>query len=290
MAVMMTACSSPISEQVNYRREMIKFVSAIRSHARARRPGFLVIGQNGLELLSPDYLAVIDGVGQESLHFSHAVEGRATGDEHRQYFYGVLKRVKDAGKRVLITDYVETSKQAQESHRLNKAAGFEGFAATSRELDSVDGNGGAFLYLINPGKFPDKESYLTALAEAEHEMLIIDTGFSGDDLLTSEDVKRLKKNGRPVLAYLSIGEAETYRPYWDPSWKQSPPPWLAEENPDWSGNIKVHYWEPAWQKIILGSPDAALDKILDAGFDGVYLDIIDAFGYFEAKRVSSAAS
>ena len=34
----------------------------------------------------------------------------------------------------------------------------------------------------------------------------------------------------------------------------------------------------------MGSPDAYLDRILAAGFDGVYLDIIDAFEYFEAKR------
>ena len=64
-------------------------------------------------------------------------------------------------------------------------------------------------------------------------------------------------------------------------WKSSPPSWLAGENPDWPGNYKVRYWNTDWQKIIFGEGDSYLGLILDAGFDGVYLDIIDAFEYFE---------
>jgi len=56
---------------------------------------------------------------------------------------------------------------------------------------------------------------------------------------------------------------------------------LEEENPNWEGNYKVRYWEPEWQDIIYGNDSSYLKKILDAGFDGVYLDIIDAFEYFE---------
>jgi cysteinyl-tRNA synthetase len=78
---------------------------------------------------------------------------------------------------------------------------------------------------------------------------------------------------------MSIGEAEDYRYYWNPEWKTNQPSWLAEENPDWPGSYKVRYWDKYWQKIIYGY----LDKILTAGFDGVYLDIIDAFQYFENK-------
>lgn len=54
------------------------------------------------------------------------------------------------------------------------------------------------------------------------------------------------------------------------------PPWLAEENPEWRGNYLVRYWEPGWQSIIFGSPAAYLDKIIAAGFDGIYLDKIDS--------------
>lgn len=80
---------------------------------------------------------------------------------------------------------------------------------------------------------------------------------------------------------MSIGEAEDYRYYWDESWTVGSPSWLKEENPEWEGNYKVEYWDTNWQAIILGSENAYLDKIIDAGFDGVYLDIIEAFEYFE---------
>jgi len=82
---------------------------------------------------------------------------------------------------------------------------------------------------------------------------------------------------------MSIGEAEDYRYYWKAEWKTNPPSWLAEENPNWPGNYKVRYWNEDWQNIIYGNNDSYLRKILDAGFDGVYLDIIDAFEYFEVN-------
>jgi cysteinyl-tRNA synthetase len=80
---------------------------------------------------------------------------------------------------------------------------------------------------------------------------------------------------------LSIGEAEDYRYYWQTDWRTGNPSWIAEENPDWEGNYKVKYWEPEWQDIIYGNNNSYLIRILGAGFDGVYLDIIDAFEYFE---------
>ena len=94
----------------------------------------------------------------------------------------------------------------------------------------------------------------------------------------------LKSGGRKVLSYLSIGEAEDYRYYFESSWislierqpNSSAPCWLARTNPDWEGNYKVQYWSENWQQIILGY----LDKIIEDGFDGVYLDIIDAFEYW----------
>ena len=54
--------------------------------------------------------------------------------------------------------------------------------------------------------------------------------------------------------------------YWQEAWLQQKPSWLDRENPAWEGNSKVHYWEPAWQSVIL---DDYLPRILEAGFDGV---------------------
>jgi cysteinyl-tRNA synthetase len=57
--------------------------------------------------------------------------------------------------------------------------------------------------------------------------------------------------------------------------------WLDKENPEWAGNYKVKYWAEEWQRIITGNRDSYLRNITDVGFDGVYLDIIDAYEYFE---------
>ena len=84
-----------------------------------------------------------------------------------------------------------------------------------------------------------------------------------------------------VVCYMSIGEAEDYRYYWQNSWQTDRPEWLDRENPDWEGNYKVKYWYPAWQNIIFGNDESYTKRILDAGFDGAYLDLIDAFEYYE---------
>ena len=116
-------------------------------------------------------------------------------------------------------------------------------------------------------------------------IVIMDLFFGGTERLSYTDVSSLKvKSGggsRLVVSYMSIGEAEDYRYYWQTQWATSAPSWLAEENPDWPGNYKVRYWDEDWQNIIFGNEDSYLSMILDAGFDGVYLDIIDAFEYFE---------
>jgi cysteinyl-tRNA synthetase len=97
-----------------------------------------------------------------------------------------------------------------------------------------------------------------------------------------------------TLAYLSIGEAENYRYYWNPTWdNQFPlgvpdpdaPAWLDVVNPDWAGNYKVHYWDADWQAIIF----SYVDRLLSAGFDGAYLDIIDAYAYYADQGRTTAA-
>lgn len=136
---------------------------------------------------------------------------------------------------------------------------------------------------------------------------------------------------RLVLAYLSIGEAEDYRPYWDKTWTGaaprtsapaaastpepifnivgnpanaapmapmttgaasagapsspgSTPAWLGDQNQEWRGNYRVRFWDPAWQALIFGSPEAALERIAAAGFDGVYLDRADVYAHWLKER------
>jgi cysteinyl-tRNA synthetase len=129
---------------------------------------------------------------------------------------------------------------------------------------------------------------IEAASTSPFPVLITDYSLDGTESqeLTPSQVAQLKTGGRIVLAYLSIGEAEAYRFYFDPAWidkgENDPdrPPFLGPRNPDFPDNFKVRYWDPAWPAIIFGSPEAYLDRILAQGFDGVYLDIIDAFEFF----------
>jgi cysteinyl-tRNA synthetase len=123
------------------------------------------------------------------------------------------------------------------------------------------------------------------IAAAPYDMFVIDYSRDGSDAqaLTAADVEKLKikpdGERRIVLAYLSIGEAETYRYYWKWYWRWffSAPDWRGRQNTEWRGNYGVRYWQEDWQKIIFSGDDSYLDRIIKAGFDGVYLDKVDEY-------------
>jgi len=119
---------------------------------------------------------------------------------------------------------------------------------------------------IKPGK----------IASCGHDLVVIDH-CNDDRPFSPAEVAAMRQrpdgSRRLLLAYMSIGEAESYRFYWDKSWRRQQPSWLGKENPDWDENYAVQFWDSAWQQIIF---DYA-DRIVAAGFDGVYLDKVDAF-------------
>ena len=119
---------------------------------------------------------------------------------------------------------------------------------------------------------------LRAIAATKFELAVIDYSSDGSEesRFSAEQIAAVQKTGKRILAYMSIGEAEDYRFYWQKDWAHKPPAWLDRVNPEWKGNYKVRYWDPAWQAIVM----AYLDKIIDAGFDGVYLDCVDSFEYW----------
>lgn len=111
--------------------------------------------------------------------------------------------------------------------------------------------------------------------------------------LKRADVARLKHKPtggrRVVLAYLSVGEAEEYRFYWRAEWKQTRPSWLVGENCNWPRNHLVRFWANDWKAIIMSGADSYLARIQDAGFDGVYLDLIDAYEPLQRERGDARA-
>lgn len=90
---------------------------------------------------------------------------------------------------------------------------------------------------------------------------------------------------RLAVAYMSTGEAESYRSYWQAGWIPGNPTWLDAVNPDWYENYKVKYWDGRWEAIL----NTRLDALVDLGFDGVFLDVVDAFEYYEGTRSTAKA-
>lgn len=124
-----------------------------------------------------------------------------------------------------------------------------------------------------------------ALLPVDHA--VIDPTKDGKNRYSKNDITLLKDKGIRPIAYLSIGEASSYHSYWENEWgttrngvlevTDSAPEWIGKiANPEWPESVKVRYWNPEWQQQMIQE----LHKIQDAGFDGVYLDIIDAYEYW----------
>lgn len=173
-------------------------------------------------------------------------------------------------------------------------------------------------------------------AQSPHDLLVVDEQLAGSGpgqrgLALSALKRKPDGSRRLVLAYLSIGEAESYRGYWQKAWTQaavepgsaepraeivpiggtraltapprdaaakrwpvqSPtaaaPAWLGQENPQWRGNFVVRFWDPGWRAILSGSSTAVIDRLIAAGFDGVYLDRADVYTQWTGERPQARA-
>lgn len=292
---------------LSLRDAMRTFVTDIAEYAKSATPGFLVIAQNGDELLTTgttasaslanDYVRAIDGLGREDLFYGYSNDNKPTPAEATEWMLSYLDRAESLGIEVLAIDYCWDEALMDDSIARNTERGFASFAAPRRELDGIPAypdqlfgvntndildlsDARNFLYLINPWQFETKGSFLTALSETNYDALILDLEFEDAPLLAADiELLKVKANGgtRLVLCYLSIGEAEDYRSYWDPAWSVNPPEWLLKENPDWEGNYPVQFWHPEWQAIVF----EMMGAVLSSSFDGVYLDRVDVYEEFE---------
>ena len=310
-----TACGDdevirPPFPDLDFKQEMRDFVIGISDYAKGIHPDFLILPQNGQEILTTDgeltsplatdFIAAIDGTGREDLFYGYDNDDQATSTVDRNYLIDYLDLAESQGIEVLTTDYCTTTSKVDDSYVKNEAKKYVSFAA-DRELNSIPsypnpihnentndintlGDAQNFLYLLNPDQFASREAFVTAIDNTNYDVFIIDLFFDEDGLTTADLSKlKTKPNGarRLVISYMSIGEAENYRYYWQSVWKTGSPDFLDLPNPDYRNNYKVQYWNTEWKAIIYGNDNSYLKKILDAGFDGVYLDIIDGFEYFE---------
>jgi len=228
---------------------MKTFVGSLSSYAKGIDSGFIIIPQNGHELLTsngesdgtPDstYISAIDGVGREDLFYGYDNDNVATPAADNDYMTAFMDIAEANMLEVLVTDYCSTESFMDDSYTQNLAKGYISFAADQRELDNIPAypatpyNENAsditalsdaqnFLYLLNSDNYVSKAAFIAAIAATNHDLIITDLYFQGTEELTSDDINSLKtkQNGgtRLVIAYMSIGEAENYRTYWQSDW------------------------------------------------------------------------
>ena len=280
--------------------KMQDFVVDIAQYARSFDSDFIIVPQNGVELAfldldpnegeHPAYLLAVNGFGVEELFY----RGGFSPDYERL----ALLRKLQKSRKILVSEYVGNDDDIADALHRNYSEGFICFPRSSDNYNylkipdtipypnSVDiltlSQAQNYLYFINTEFFLSRGGVIDAIARTDFDLIIMDLFFNETEW-TAEEINQLKRkaNGgqRIVLSYINIGAAEKCRYYWQGDWYQHLPSWMKKEYEGYHDEYWVEFWEPEWQKIIYGNDNSYIKKIIDAGFDGAYLDNVEGY-YF----------
>lgn len=138
-----------------------------------------------------------------------------------------------------------------------------------------------WLPVVRPNGYGSKEEWVRAVAATNYDMLLVDVAYRGTDGLTPADVRRLqyKETGarRQVLAVLPLGRAYDWRWYWQKSWHVGDPAFLFAPDSNEPGAYMTAMADQQWKELL----GKTLVGIVDAGFDGVVLDDVDTYLWYE---------
>lgn len=285
--------------------KMQDFVVNISNYARSYDSDFIIIPQNGIELafnnIDPNegqnstYMSAINGFGVEELFYN----GIYSLDNER---LSMLQQLK-VSKKIMVAEYVTDNNNISDAISKNYNEGFICFPRTSSNYhysqipDSVTHSNMSdiaslssaqnHLYLISTDNYSSKQDMINAIVATNFDVVLIDLFFSGTEF-TSSEVNQLKTkaNGgkRLVISYINIGSAEKFRYYWKKGWGLHHPLWLKRKYDGYEDEFWVKFWKKDWQDIIYGNDNSYMKKILNAGFDGAYLDNVEAYYFLYYKN------
>jgi cysteinyl-tRNA synthetase len=299
---------------IQQQQDMRSLVKSISAYAKGRKPGFLVVPNNGLEILTTpngwadeqletSYTNTIDGFLIESVFYTNSAKNsKATVD----YIRGFLDTLTAANKKVFVIDYFTNFTSTSNRTKIDifyptcNVKSYLPFASRIAldvippypqspylvNTDAVTSFSQAknFLYLVNP----QSATFFADVAATDYDIVFVDL-FKDSVALTPLQVQGLqtKQSGarRLVLAYMSTGQLSDYVYYFNENhWNSTTsvlPVWAEIGDVNFPGDYWTHYWVPSWHKLLYGNSNAYLDRIIDAGFDGVILDVIDAYNHFQ---------
>jgi cysteinyl-tRNA synthetase len=118
--------------------DMVEFVSRIAARAKAQRPDFLIVSQNGDQLIpDPKFRKAIDAFAREDLLYGESNDGVRNTTASIRESVGRLKLLAAEGKPVFVVEYPRNEEQARTATREISEHGFVGLMAR-RALDALE--------------------------------------------------------------------------------------------------------------------------------------------------------
>jgi len=145
--------------------------------------------------------------------------------------------------------------------------------------------------------------------DAAGDLVVVPVGLVGSTL-SIDVVKRLRERAgqadRVVLARIALSEISEGSEMWRPDWvvdvspgdgkvafprvpHATAPTWLGREHATRRATYPVRYWHADWQGRLAGSSKALLDRVVAAGFDGIYMTGTEAAQNWSLERSQARA-
>lgn len=289
-----------------YSDEMRNLVQKLSVYAKSVKPNYVVIPENGLELLKntygqPDqnYKKAIDGIGVTGMIYGYSTVNQANSEKEMAYFDKYLGKTATDSLPIFAIDYCNTLETINNSILQNSARNNKLFIAINKNTNelplvsvpllnenknNIDKLSTAknFMVIADLSNY-SKEAVIDFISKTNFDVVIIDA-FYKNTLLDEKDVKalKIKKNGgnRLVLAHLNVQLANINKYYWQPAWKINLPKFTNKEI-GIEGNFRVNYWDTEWQNMLFGNQNSLINNFIKIGFDGTYLTGIEAFNTYE---------
>jgi cysteinyl-tRNA synthetase len=278
------AFAKPLAEEIKARVELDRTIAEEKARGIHRLPVPQPLGPFSLD-------------PKEELRKAAEVKRNAERLERQRRVVYAVDAVRNAGRRVLSIEDCKTVKEADAAAKASDRDRVLSYAASGNsKLDSVPrGSPRAenaapvttitaarnWLPMTKVDKYGSKAEWLMALEKTNHDVLAIDPTYRGAEAVTQDEIKRLKfkELGAPrlVLAVLPVGIAQDGRWYWQKGWEAGNPPFLFAPVAEEPGTFITDVGDMQWKKAI----GQMVTWLQDLGFDGIMLDDLDTYLWFE---------
>ena len=308
----------------DYRDEMRRLVMNVAAFARKTDPGFAVITHNCLDLLEKvdevdqrkvyparAYMLSVDAVMQDAMYYGFEAFGKPTPKERKDHLARLVALAKQNRIKILSMDFVAEPKLVDAVLADSRKQGFLPFVA-HKDLSVINSippypkrpfrenpnnilsmaEAQNYLYLRDTSAFGLEVETALQIHDTNFDIVVVDV-FHGRKPFTKRAIETMKYKNlgarRMVLARMDVGTAANYRYYWQPNWQSGAPRWITAPYPTDPDRFFVEYWRPEWHKVIYGDDKSFTYGLIAQGFDGVVIEGVESYRYFESDGQDMAA-